>query len=54
MKAQDPQPASPRTVKYDAAVVDALSIAYREAGDPRIRSWCCCTVFRPRRISIAT
>jgi pimeloyl-ACP methyl ester carboxylesterase len=35
MKAQDPQPASPRTVKYEATVVDALSIAYREAGDPK-------------------
>ena len=35
MKAKDPQPASPRTVKYDALVVDALSIAYREAGDPQ-------------------
>jgi hypothetical protein len=54
MKAQDPQPASPRTVKYDAAVVDALSIAYREAGDPQNPKLVLLHGFRPRRISIAT
>ena len=31
---KDLQPTSPRTVKYDAIAIDALSIAYREAGDP--------------------
>ena len=35
MKARDHQPGLLRTVKYDATVVDALSIAYREAGDPQ-------------------
>ncbi len=35
MKARDSQPASPRTVKYDAITVDALSVAYREAGDSK-------------------
>ena len=35
MKARDQQPGLLRTVKYDATVVDALSIAYREAGDPQ-------------------
>jgi len=35
MKARDLQPASPRTVKYDATTVDTLSIAYREAGDSK-------------------
>jgi pimeloyl-ACP methyl ester carboxylesterase len=35
MKAQDPQMASPRAVRYDTTVVDTLSIAYREAGDPQ-------------------
>ncbi|HXW91886.1 MAG TPA: alpha/beta hydrolase [Terriglobales bacterium] len=34
MKTQDPQPASPMTVKYEVTVVDTLSIAYREAGNP--------------------
>jgi len=33
MKARNQQPGLLRTVKYDATVVDALSIAYREAGD---------------------
>ena len=35
MKARDQQPGLLRTVKYDATVVDALRIAYREAGDPQ-------------------
>ena len=35
MKARDLQPASQRTVKYDATTVDTLSIAYREAGDSK-------------------
>ena len=33
MKALDSQPASPKTVKYGAITVDALSVAYREAGN---------------------
>ena len=32
---KDLQPTSPRTVKYHAIAIDALSIAYREAGDPQ-------------------
>jgi len=35
MKARDQEPGLLRTVKYDVTVVDALSIAYREAGDPQ-------------------
>jgi len=35
MKARDPQPVSPRTVKYGATTVDTLNIAYREAGDSK-------------------
>jgi len=34
MKVHDSQPASLATVKYEVTVVDALSIAYREAGNP--------------------
>jgi pimeloyl-ACP methyl ester carboxylesterase len=34
MTPEDPQAAQPTIVKYEATVVDALSIAYREAGNP--------------------
>src|SRR6516225_9585944 len=35
MKARDPQASSPTAVKYSTTVVDGLSVAYREAGDPQ-------------------
>jgi pimeloyl-ACP methyl ester carboxylesterase len=35
MKKQDSHIASPITVRYQAAVVDGLNIAYREAGNPQ-------------------
>jgi pimeloyl-ACP methyl ester carboxylesterase len=35
MKKLDPRIASPITVRYRAAVVDGLNIAYREAGNPQ-------------------
>src|SRR6516165_4689709 len=35
MKKQESRSASPTTVRYQAAVVDGLNIAYREAGNPQ-------------------
>jgi hypothetical protein len=35
MKPQDSHSVSSNTVRYGAAVIDGLNIAYREAGDPQ-------------------
>jgi pimeloyl-ACP methyl ester carboxylesterase len=35
MKTQDSRTASPKTVRYETALVDGLNIAYREAGNPQ-------------------
>src|SRR5215831_12925032 len=35
MKTQDSRPAAPSTVRYETVLVDGVTIAYREAGNPQ-------------------